>query len=397
MGEWKNITLKNIVDSANTGLDAIKRAPIVLENTGKKCLRIQDISQSKSFDNWGYTSVDQKNFEKFRLKRGDIIIARTGNTIGVNRYIEQDFASVYNNGLIRLRVNTDAALPKYVFYNLRTKYFNDFIESISGGTSTQPNMQIEVLLTLDLLLPPLPEQQAIAEVLSSLDDKIDLLHRNNKTLEQMAETITKEFIIIENKQGIKLKDYVLSANTGLDAIKRAPIVEKETDIKCLRIQDISQEKPFIKWGNTEVEEGNFKKFQLKKHDIIMARTCTPGINFIAREDLPAVFNNGLVRIRANAEKTHPIFLYYLFKSRDFIGHIDGISGGTSVQLNMQVGDLLDFDVSLADNKTQEKYLPLILELDNKISNNIKQLDKLKQTRDTLLPKLMSGQVRVELK
>ena len=64
---------------------------------------------------------------------------------------------------------------------------------------------------------------------------------------------------------------------------------------------------------------NYKRFKLIKGDIIMARTCSPGINYFVREDLVSVFNNGLVRIRANNNKVYPIFLYQLFKTRDFIG------------------------------------------------------------------------------
>jgi len=70
-------TLEELVDSANTGLDAIRRAPIVEEETGIKCLRIQDISQSKKYDNWGFTKVEDRDFNKFQLKKDDIIIART--------------------------------------------------------------------------------------------------------------------------------------------------------------------------------------------------------------------------------------------------------------------------------------------------------------------------------
>jgi restriction endonuclease S subunit len=251
---------------------------------------------------------------------------------------------------------------------------------------------------IEVELPPRPEQRAIAGVLSSLDDKIDLLHRQNKTLEGMAEALWRKMFMEEtekkNDNG-KLGDVVASANTGLDAIKRAPIVEKDTGIKCLRIQDVSQSKTFDRWGFTEVSEQNFVKFQLRKDDIIMARTCSPGINYFVREDLKAVFNNGLVRIRADKSKVYPIFLYNLFKTREFIGHIDGISGGTSVQLNMQVGELLDYNISFPSIAYQEKILGQFVSIDNKIFKNHKQSRTLSRLRDTLLPKLMNGEMRVK--
>jgi len=138
-------------------------------------------------------------------------------------------------------------------------------------------------------------------------------------------------------QAVKLDEVVRTANTGLDAIQRAPICEEDTGIKCLRIQDISQAKPFAKWGNARVKDTDFAKAQLLPDDLIMARTCSPGIVYLVKQRLSAVFNNGLARIRPNTDKTNSLFLYYLFKSPDFIGHIYGISGGTSVQLNMNWG------------------------------------------------------------
>jgi type I restriction enzyme S subunit len=192
MSEWKTIELKEAIISASTGLDAIKRAPIVTYSTPIRCLRIQDVSQKKEFGKWGYTEVEDKNYEKFQLKKGDIIIARTGNTVGVNKYIDSDVTAVFNNGLIRLRINPSVFDSKFVYFNFRTSDFVGFIANISGGTSTQPNMQINALLTFEIPLLSLPEQRAIAAVLTSLDDKIDLLHRQNKTLEAMAETLFRQ-------------------------------------------------------------------------------------------------------------------------------------------------------------------------------------------------------------
>jgi type I restriction enzyme S subunit len=92
--DWVEITLGDLVKSANTGLDAIKRAPIVEQETGIKCFRIQDASQKKEYYKWGNTKVEDRNFAKFQLKKGDILIARTGNTIGVHFLVKEDLNSV---------------------------------------------------------------------------------------------------------------------------------------------------------------------------------------------------------------------------------------------------------------------------------------------------------------
>ena len=125
--------LKELIESSNTGLDAIKRAPIVNYDTGVKCLRIGDISNNKPFCEWGYTEVNDNNYNKFHLKKDDIIIARTGSTVGVNKYIEKDYNSVYNNGLIRIRVKKGNN-PKYVYYLLQSNNYKKFIRRICMGT-----------------------------------------------------------------------------------------------------------------------------------------------------------------------------------------------------------------------------------------------------------------------
>lgn len=189
------ISLATAIDTANTGLDAIKRAPIVEEDTGIKCLRIQDVSQEKSFNDWGFTEVTPNNFRKFQLKQDDIIIARTGGSVGVNQFIFDDVQSVFNNGLIRLRSKTEEFYPKYIYYLLQTDSFKSHINSIAYSTSAQPNMKIRDLLRFSFLYQDLSKQKAIAHILGSLDDKIELNRKMNETLEAMAQALFKSWFI----------------------------------------------------------------------------------------------------------------------------------------------------------------------------------------------------------
>src|SRR5262245_61109969 len=110
--------LAKIVEKANTGLDAIKRAPIVDYDSGIRCLRIQDISQRKTFNSWGFCKVNDRDKGRFLLKKGDVIIARTGATIGASLIINRDLESVFNNGLIRLKTDEKRCDPIYLAYNI---------------------------------------------------------------------------------------------------------------------------------------------------------------------------------------------------------------------------------------------------------------------------------------
>ena len=190
-----NLKLADAVESANTGLDAIKRAPIVEEDTGIKCIRIQDVNQEKDFVNWGNSVVEHRNFKKFQLKEDDILVARTGGSVGSNRYIEQDFPAVYNNGLIRIRVDTNRHNPKFIYYLLQTNNFRSHIGSIAYSTSAQPNMKIKDFLRYEFKGLGLAVENKIGEILSNLDNKIVLNKKTNQTLEQMAQALFKSWFV----------------------------------------------------------------------------------------------------------------------------------------------------------------------------------------------------------
>lgn len=115
----------------------------------------------------------------------------------------------------------------------------------------------------------------------------------------------------------------------------------------------------------------------------MARTCSTGICYLVKEELPAVFNNGLARIRLKIEKVDPQFIYYVFKSKHFSGYIDGISGGTSVQLNMKIGDLLKYQFNLPPLSEQKEIARILSDLDKKIELNTQINQTLEQIAQAL--------------
>ena len=204
--------LKDVIKSANTGLDAIQRAPIVNYETKYKCLRIQDISQSKRFEDWGNTEVQTNYYNEFRLQKNDIIIARTGSTIGINTFINYDIPAVFNNGLIRLRTN-ELVIPYYCYLFMQTKYFKEYINNISCGTSTQPNMKINDLLDVDFPYVDINDQQHIVNTIGSIDDLIEKKFQIIKKMEHFSSLLYKNSV--NNclcKTKVKLSEYTKCLN-----------------------------------------------------------------------------------------------------------------------------------------------------------------------------------------
>ena len=182
------------------------------EDTGVKFLRITDIVPDRiNWETVPFCLINEKDVEKYQLNIGDIVVARTGATTGWNKTIKHlNHKAVYASFLIKYSVDRSIADPNYVGYNLQSSNWYDYVEAIAGG-SAQPGANAKQLGSFKFLLPPLPEQKAIASVLSSLDDKIDLLHRQNKTLEAMAETLFRQWFIEEAKEDweeVQLKELV---------------------------------------------------------------------------------------------------------------------------------------------------------------------------------------------
>jgi type I restriction enzyme S subunit len=195
MNEWREVTLGSISETISYGYTESAS----IEEVGPKFLRITDIASTRlKWNNVPYCPITDSNFEKYKLYPGDIVIARTGATTGANYILKPSDPKnvVYASYLIRYQIDNDLAYPFYVGHILQSITWKEFVKSIAGG-SAQPGANAKELGSFEFLLPPLPEQKAIAEVLSSLDDKIDLLHRQNETLEQMAQTLFRQWFVEE--------------------------------------------------------------------------------------------------------------------------------------------------------------------------------------------------------
>ncbi|MGI9055413.1 MAG: restriction endonuclease subunit S [Pyrinomonadaceae bacterium] len=125
---------------------------------------------------------------KFTTKAPGVTIGRSGN-IGTPHFYLSDYWA--HNTVLYIK-DFKGSEPKFIYYFLKKFDFSQF-----NAGSAVPTLNRNHIHEIEILLPPLPEQQAIAEVLSSLDDKIDLLHRQNKTLEAMAETLFRQWFVEE--------------------------------------------------------------------------------------------------------------------------------------------------------------------------------------------------------
>ncbi len=178
---------------------------------GPKFLRITDIVPPQiDWDKVPYCEINEVNLNKFSLVPGDIVIARTGATVGYAKLIRSNETSVFASYLVRIRVDRDKADPGYVGRIVESDTYKKFVLSRVGGAA-QPNANARVLSSFTLPIPKKSVQIRIASVLSAYDDLIENNRRRIRLLEQAARLLYKEWFVhlrFPGHEHVKIKDGV---------------------------------------------------------------------------------------------------------------------------------------------------------------------------------------------
>ena len=181
--ELEQRKLGDVIASANTGGDAIQKVPIVDYDTGIKCARVGDITNAREYASWAFCNASKSVYDNYKLQAGDILVTRTA-TLGITQYISKDISAVYNNGLIRLKVNDTNALPLYIYWAMKTSDFLNYINQMNSATSVRPNMKIDYLLNYQLSIPSIEEQTQFTNTVEPLMNAISL---NNDEILKLSE------------------------------------------------------------------------------------------------------------------------------------------------------------------------------------------------------------------
>jgi type I restriction enzyme S subunit len=340
------------------------------------------------------------------FKGPGIIIGRKG-TVGSVVLSKKDFHAIDTTYVVKLIDSNDDLLFWYYFLKtlgLENMNSHSAVPGLSRGAVYKKEVQI---------LENFEDRVEVAKVLSCLDEKIELNNSINKNLEEIAQAIFKSWFIdfepfqegeFEDSEFgripkgwrvTRIDDVTRESNTGGDAIQKTPMVDYDTGIKCVRVGDLSNQRSIVGWGYSNVNEENFKKFQLKKNDIVVTRTASLGLNQIIDEDLMAVYNNGLIRIKLN-EKVIPLFFYQSINTDNYKEYIGRIESESSTRPNMKMNYLLSYKFICPPIEIQEKFVNLIEKLRQQRLNLYKQIDILAMIRDSILPKLMNGEIRIPI-
>ncbi len=326
-----------------------------------------------------------------------------------------------STGFTTIRTINTLADNNFIFWYLTQAKITKHLQSIGeNSTTTYPSIKPSDIEKLQINLPPLSEQKAIAQILSSLDNKIELNRQMNQTLEQMAQAMFKSWFVdfdpfqeeefinseignIPSSFEVKTIGDYISHQKGF-AFKSKWY--QETGQIVVRVSDTTENSINKNSCNKIADEiaNDYRKYELNTNDIIIATVGSwpPNYSSVVGKvvRVPETVKGGLLNQNAvklemiiNGNK-HQALLYFILKEKRFLDYIVSRAQGSANQASIKLTDIFRYPIPMIENDKLfeiSQYLEDCIAKQNKALNEIETLTKL---RDSLLPKLISGKLRV---
>ena len=383
MSEWVEVKLGQVIEIIGGGTPkttnsaywngSIPWLSVVDFNTGSKYVSVTEKSITELGLNKSSTNI---------LNVGDIIISARG-TVGALAVLKREMA--FNQSCYGIRSKKEVSSSDYIYYLLKDT-INDLKQISHGGvfdTITRSTFD-----EINILLPPLPEQQAIASVLSALDDKIDLLQRQNQTLEQMAATLFRQWFIEEAKEDWEdgcLGD--IATNIRINADTQS-IQDNEIYIGLEHIERRNIALSNHGYGSDVASN----KSRFMKTDVLFGK-LRPYFHKVCMAPFNGVCSTDILVLRAK-QPAFKSFILFAFFQDDVVAFANLTSGGTRMP-RADWKTLSEYPIAIPPMEKVLEFEALANPSISKIFDNLKQIQTLQTLRDTLLPKLISGEVRLK--
>ena len=394
MSEWRTVNLSECIRTNTKSIDSsYKYETIVYLDTGSiTCNKIDSLQE--------ILIADAPSRARRLVKDQNVIYSSVRpNQLHYGFIINPIPNLVVSTGFVVIESIKEKIIPKFLYYFLTQSETTEYLHSIAeASTSAYPSLKPSDIEALEITLPPLPEQRDIASVLSSLDDKIDLLHRQNKTLEAMAETLFRQWFVEEADVGWKegkLKQY-LDIGIGRTPPRQEHqwFSESVTDVKWISIKDLGNDGVYIFKTAEYLTCEAINRFNIPiipKNTVVLSFKMTVGRVAITCEDM--LSNEAIAHFKIRPETPFSVeYLYLFLKTYQY----DSLGSTSSIVTAINSAMIKDLEIVIPDSNKMRKFNFCLKQSFEKIRSNQIQIRNLEKLRDTLLPKLMSGEVRVEV-
>lgn len=397
MGEWKTIQLGDATTKIGSGATP-RGGSNAYVSEGISLIRSQNVLDFKfSEDGLAYITEEQgRDLSNVVVQEGDVLLNITGDSVARTcRAPKHILPARVNQHVAIIRADGKKLANDFLFYQLI--YQKPELLSIAEIGATRKAITKAAIEGLEIIAPEPREQRAIASVLSSLDAKIDLLHRQNKTLEVMAETLFRQWFVEEADEGWKEMRLDQFSTVG---IGRTPPRKEQhwfstdgSDVKWISIKDMAAEGSFIFTTAEYLTKKAVERFNvpiIPKDTVVLSFKMTLGRVKITTEEM--LSNEAIAHFRINTDSyVTKEFLYLGLKTYQY-----EILGSTSTIVDsINSGMIKNMVLRIPPKALMNRFMEQSGPWFQKIRSNQVQIHTLTALRDTLLPKLMSAELQVQ--
>ena len=383
MSEWKEYKLG---DACTELSDGLHKAPIFIEGGDYIFVNAKNISKGCIVDNDPTKKSTYEEYLKYSSPLNDTtILYSIDGTIG-NIALYRGEKCILGKGACYMNPNPQILDRMFLYYTLQSPHFNAYIDQMSTGSTIQ-HISLKTMRNYVFTCPPLDKQKQIASILSSLDDKIDLLNRENATLEAMAETLFRQWFIEEAKEDWEekpLSSIALFLN-GLACQKYPPHNEIDK-LPVLKIRELTNGiGADSDWATTNVGD----EYIVHAGDVIFAWSASLMVKIWNGGD--CILNQHLFKVTSTV---YPKWFYYLWCKYHLNEFIAIAQSHATTMGHIKRKDLDAAMVLVPSSKEVERMNDIMTPLFSKIEKNNYQLISLQTQRDILLPQLMSNEIKL---
>lgn len=390
MSSWRECKLGDVVTRMTSG-GTPSTSKSEYYNGSIPWLNTKEIKNCRIFETEKtITDLGLKNSSAKWIDENSVIVAMYGATAG--KVAINKIPLTTNQACCNITLDSTQADYNFIYYLLLNSF--DRLDNMTSGAAQQ-NLNVGLISNFDISLPPLEEQKAIAEVLSSLDDKIDLLHRQNQTLEDLAQTLFRQWFIEEAKEEWEEKPLSLFGDIICGKTpSKSNALYFDGNVPFIKIPDMHGNTFIFKTTDTLSETGKESQKNKTLPPKSICVSCIATVGLVSMNIIESQTNQQINSIIPKKD-FYRYFLYLFMKSSyDFLHTM--ASGGTAT-LNLNTGDFSKIAVLKPSDEILKSFHEIVEPIFDKIFSNQQQIQTIENIRDTLLPKLLSGEVKINLR
>lgn len=383
MNEWKKCKLGDICSKVTSGGTPLTSNALYY-NGIIPWLNTKEVKNCRIYETEKYISqLGLENSSAKWIEANSVIVAMYGATAG--KVAINKIPLTTNQACCNLTINHEKADYNFIYYLILHNF--ETLEILATGAAQQ-NLNLNTIASLEITLPPLEEQRQIAAILSSIDDKIELLHEQNKTIEELAQTLFRHYFIENPNPSWQEKPLSDFGNIICGKTPSKKVDEYYNgNIPFIKIPDMHGSIFVFKTNEYLSELGSqtqINKFIPKKSICI---SCIATVGVVSMNAFESHTNQQINSIIP--KKEHYRYFLYLYM-KHLYDYLQSMASGGTATANLNTRDFSNIHILMPDEEMMINFNDKTSEYFDKIFKNLEQIQTLENMRDILIPKLLNG-------